>query len=78
MSNINQHDTQQATQPTDSRVVTMRLDWELLAFIDRMTKTLGWSKSDTIRAALRMYENWINTNPGIVLDYLRTQDKIGG
>ena len=71
MSNLKQN-------ATDSRIITMRLDWELLGFIDCMSKTLGWSKSDIIRAALRMYENWINTNPGIVMDYLRTQDKIGG
>lgn len=77
MSNLNQHDTQQATQ-ANCCIITLRVDLELLGFIERIAKTLGWSKSDTIRAALRMYENWINTNPGIVLDYLRTQDKIGG
>lgn len=77
MENLNQHTTTQA-QTTGTQIITLRLDWELLGFIDRMSSTLGWSKSDTIRAALRFYEQWINTNPGIVLDYLRMHGKLGG
>jgi len=37
------------------RVVTLKLSDDLLAEVEEVAKTLGWSRSEVIRQALRQY-----------------------
>ena len=59
-------------------LITVRIDLDTEAFINSTIKLLGWTRSDLIRAALAHYERWIKANPEIVLDYIRTHDRLGG
>lgn len=59
-------------------MITVRIDLDTEAFINSTIKLLGWTRSDLIRAALAHYERWIKVNPEIVLDYIRTHDRLGG
>ena len=70
-------ENQNTTNPT-TVLTTVRIDLDTEAFINSTIKLLGWTRSDLIRAALAHYERWIKANPEIVLDYIRTHDRLGG
>lgn len=68
----------QNTTSTTTVLTTVRIDLATEEFINSTIKLLGWTRSDLIRAALAHYERWIRANPEIVLDYIRTHDRLGG
>lgn len=68
----------QNTTNASTVLTTVRIDLDTEAFINSTTKLLGWTRSDVIRSALAHYERWIKANPEIVLNYIRTHDRLGG